>query len=130
MPLTKSRTHSPARRTSSTWAGSALTLGMAMNSRNSSSQVCSPRAQSKDCEPLAVSYTLQPPPEPLQPVSDRKLVPEKFSVVPPTEITFGDADGYCAGKPLSPDETKKLTPGCAKCESYDDSPLNSDPPQL
>src|SRR5438094_10442445 len=39
--LTKSRTHSAARRTSSACAGSALTLGIAMNSRNSSSQEAS-----------------------------------------------------------------------------------------
>src|SRR2546423_4220395 len=39
--LTKSRTHSAARRRSSWCAGSALTDGIAMNSRNSSSQACS-----------------------------------------------------------------------------------------
>ena len=64
-----------------------------------------------------VSYALQPPPEPLQPVSELKLPPLKCSVVPPTEITFVDADGYSAGRPASPEETKKLTPVCAKCES-------------
>jgi hypothetical protein len=40
-----------------------------------------------------------------------------LSVVPPTEITFGEADGYSAGVPLSPDEKKKLTPLWTKCES-------------
>ena len=55
---------------------------------------------------------------------------EKWSVVPPTEITFGDAEGYSAGRPASPEETKKLTPLAAKCESYEASPLNSDAPQL
>ena len=34
----------------------------------------------------------------------------KVSRVPPTEITFGEAEGYSAGVPLSPEETKKLTP--------------------
>jgi hypothetical protein len=33
-----------------------------------------------------------------------------LSVVPPTETTFGEADGYSAGRPESPEETKKLTP--------------------
>ena len=45
-------------------------------------------------------------------------------------MTFGEADGYSAGVPASPDETKKLTPERLKCESYDVSPLNSLPPQL
>ena len=61
------------------------------------------------------------------------MMPAKIGLarlVPPTEMTFGEADGYCAGNPLSPDETKKLTPDCAKCKSYDDSPPNSEPPQL
>src|SRR5438270_6255488 len=44
--LTKSRTHSAARRTSPRWAGSALTLGIAMNSRSSSSQACSTAGES------------------------------------------------------------------------------------
>src|SRR6478672_3025031 len=44
--FTKSRTHSAARRTSSRCAGSALTLGMAMNSRSSSTQVCSTGGES------------------------------------------------------------------------------------
>ena len=40
MRFTKSRTHSARFRTSSACAGSALTLGIAMNSRSSSTQVC------------------------------------------------------------------------------------------
>src|SRR6478672_10179659 len=44
--FTKSRTHSAARRTSSRCAGSALTLGIAMNSRSSSTQVCSTGGES------------------------------------------------------------------------------------
>src|SRR5437762_218715 len=71
---------------------------------------------------------LQPPPEPLQPVSLEKLLPLKLSVVPPTEITLRDDDGYSAGSPASPDETNALP--AAKCESYDVSPENSDAPQL
>jgi hypothetical protein len=43
-------------------------------------------------------------------VSDWNRPPEKLSVVPPTGTTFGDAEGYSAGRPASPDETKKLTP--------------------
>ena len=39
------------------------------------------------------------------------------SFVPPTETTLGDDDGYSAGSPESPDETKKLTPDWAKWES-------------
>ena len=50
--------------------------------------------------------------------------------MPPTETTFGEADGYSAGRPLSPAETKKLTPLWTKCESDADSPLDSGPPQL
>jgi len=38
-------------------------------------------------------------------------------VVPPTEITLGDADGYSAGSPASPDDTKKLTLLWTNCES-------------
>ena len=80
---------------------------------------------------MAFSYGLQPPPESLQPVSDWKAPAEvRCRVVPPTEITFGDADGYSAGAPASPEETKKLTPDWTKWQSYDDSPLNSPPPQL
>src|SRR5580765_761901 len=44
--FTKSRTHSAARRTWSRCAGSALTLGIAMNSRSSSTQVCSTGGES------------------------------------------------------------------------------------
>src|SRR6266550_232194 len=73
---------------------------------------------------------LQPPPEPLQPVSDEKVLPLKWRVVPPTEMTLGDEDGYSAGVPLSPDETKKLTPEWEKWLSYPFSPLNSELPQL
>jgi hypothetical protein len=50
--------------------------------------------------------------------------------VPPTEITFGEDDGHWAGRPLSPDETKKLTPEWRKCESLAVSPEDSGPPQL
>ena len=32
-------------------------------------------------------------------------------------VRFGEAEGYSAGVPLSPEETKKLTPFCAKWES-------------
>src|SRR5438552_6173934 len=46
MRLTKSRTHSAARRTSSWCAGSALTEGIAMNSRSSSNQACSTAGES------------------------------------------------------------------------------------
>ena len=81
-----------------------------------------------DWADVAFSYWLQPPPEPLQPVSLEKLLPLKLSVVPPTEITLRDDDGYSAGSPASPDETNALP--AAKCESYDVSPENSDAPQL
>jgi hypothetical protein len=67
-----------------------------------------------DWAAVAFSYALHPPPPPLQPVSDVKFPPLKWSVVPPTEMTFGEDDGYSAGRPASPDETKKLTPLCAK----------------
>jgi hypothetical protein len=46
---------------------------------------------------------------------------------PPTEITFGDADGYSAGRPASPAETKKLTPDWTKRESFVASLLDSEP---
>jgi len=45
-------------------------------------------------------------------------------------MTLGEADGYSAGRPASPAETKKLTPGAEKCESFAFSPLDSEPPQL
>jgi hypothetical protein len=45
-------------------------------------------------------------------------------------MTLGEADGYSAGSPASPAATKKLTPLRVKCESYEDSPENSVPPQL
>jgi hypothetical protein len=32
-------------------------------------------------------------------------------------MTFDDEEGYSAGRPLSPEETKKLTPLCEKCPS-------------
>src|SRR3954447_891337 len=51
--LTKSRTHSAARRTSSWCAGSALTDGMATNSRSSSSQACSTARNSTSTHPSA-----------------------------------------------------------------------------
>jgi hypothetical protein len=79
---------------------------------------------------FAVSYVLQPPPPLDQPVSPMKVEPLKCRVVPPTEITFGEADGYSAGSPASPEETKKLTPLWTKWLSYDVSPLDSEPPQL
>ena len=66
------------------------------------------------CVEVAFSQRLQPPPEPLQPVSDEKVLPLKLKVVQPTEMTFGEADGYSAGVPASPDETKKLTPEWTK----------------
>src|ERR671934_2051936 len=73
-------------------------------------QLPCPYSPNPDCAEFAVSYTLQPPPEPLQPVSELKFPDEsKCNVVPPTEMTFGEADGYSAGVPLSPDETKKPT---------------------
>jgi hypothetical protein len=46
-----------------------------------------------------------------------KVLPLKLRVVPPTEMTFGEDDGYSAGSPASPAATKKLTPGWTKCES-------------
>ena len=52
-----------------------------------------------------------------QPVSPVNVEPEKWSVVPPTEITFGEAEGYSAGRPESPAETKKLVPAREKDES-------------
>ena len=63
------------------------------------------------------SYALQVPREPLQPVSLWNEPPLKLSLVPPTEITLGEADGYCAGSPESPEEAKKLTPVCEEWES-------------
>src|ERR687885_1508875 len=83
-----------------------------------------------DCAEVANSNALQPPPPLLQPVSPVKAPPLKCSVVPPTEITFGEADGYSAGRPASPEETKKLTPVWAKWISELDSPENSLLPQL
>src|SRR5919199_391937 len=82
------------------------------------------------CAEVAVSKALQPPPPLLQPVSPVKAPPLKCSVVPPTEITFGEADGYSAGRPASPEDTKKLTPVWAKWISELDSPENSLIPQL
>ena len=67
---------------------------------------------------------------PAQPVSPVNVAPVNCNVVPPTAITFGDAAGYCAGRPLSPVEKKMLTPGCAKWTSEAASPANSLPPQL
>ena len=55
---------------------------------------------------------------------------EKCNVVPPTETRFGDADGYSAGSPVSPAETKNDTPVREKWLSKDFSPLNSEAPQL
>ena len=58
----------------------------------------------------------------------------ELRVVPPTEMTFGEADGYSAGYsagvPASPDETKWLTPEWRKWLSSALSPLSSAPPQL
>ena len=43
---------------------------------------------------VAFSYVEQPPPEPLQPVSEATLPsPLRVRVVPPTEMTFGEAEG-------------------------------------
>lgn len=39
-------------------------------------------------------------------------------------------DGHWAGRPLSPEETKKLTPEWTKWESLTVSPEDSGPPQL
>ena len=74
---------------------------------------------------------LQPPPPPDQPVSLLREPSElKVKNVPPTDITFGEDDGYSVGKPASPAETKKTTPECMKCESYEASPENLPAPQL
>src|SRR5438067_2121154 len=56
------------------------------------------------------------------------------SVVPPTDRTLGDADGYEVGAPLSPDEATKVTPawpaGVRNVPSELASEENSPPPQL
>ena len=48
----------------------------------------------------------------------------------PPETTFGEDEGYSAGRPASPAETKKLAPPCAKWLSYERSLENSGAPQL
>src|SRR5882724_10609508 len=56
------------------------------------------------------------------------------SVVPPTARTFGNAAGYDAGAPLSPDDARNVTPawpvGVRKELSNVASPENSPPPKL
>src|SRR5581483_9420419 len=74
---------------------------------------------------------LAPPPLPDQTVSDEILLEEsRWSVVPPTPTTKGEAAGYSTPAPLSPAEAKKATPGTLKWKSVDDSVENSEPPQL
>ena len=61
---------------------------------------------------LEAGTAVDPPPELLQPVSAKDG--EKVSFVPPTEMTLGEEEGYSAGSPASPAETKKLTPDLEK----------------
>lgn len=68
-----------------------------------------PYCEKLRCAAVADSHRLHPPPPSVHPVSEKFVEPMLFSRVPPTEITFGDADGYSAGVPLSPADTKKLT---------------------
>src|SRR5207302_1393317 len=77
------------------------------------------------------SNWLGPPPVSGQVFSNRK-VPEFGSremVVPPAEITFGDALGHSAPG-LSPEEATYTTPGVEKLPSCFVSFLNSPEPQL
>jgi len=73
----------------------------------------------------------QPPPPSLQPVSDATLpCASSASVVPPTEMTLGDDDGYSATANSSPEAAKMLTPDWKKCASSFFSVAYSPPPQL
>src|SRR5215469_15663436 len=53
------------------------------------------------CQLGCASTVLQPLPAPLQALSTRGEI--DVSDVPPTEVTKGDAAGYCGPKPLSPE---------------------------
>src|SRR5215475_11633574 len=61
------------------------------------------------CQLGCVSNALQPLPAPLQALSTRGEM--DVSDVPPTEVTNGDAAGYCGPKPLSPELAVMATPG-------------------
>ena len=69
-----------------------------------------------------------------QGVSPVQVFPLRVRVVPPTEITLGEAEGYPAGLPESPADARKVTlvwpEGVVNRELLEGSDEDSLPPQL